>query len=126
MRWRLFFKLLVQVTIACLIWAFGVAGIVGKTSTIVVYLLSISSFVTFSILVFAWSRRIVDRGKMYTFSGVVSLSFLVKLVMAIASIWLYEHYVAIEDSFHLLHYILIYIVYTVFEVYFLTELGKEG
>ena len=110
---------------ACLLWGLGMALFFDPLPTFIVYVLSILSFVLFSIGIFWWSRIIVDAGNLYTFNGVVSISFIIKLLMAIASVWNYENIANPDNDFHLLHYILIYLVYTGYEVYFLTELGHE-
>ncbi len=126
MRWSDFIRLLSHVTVGCLIWAFGVSGFLEHERTLITYLLSIATFVVFSIGMFLYARRLVDKQQMYSFNGVISLSFLIKLVMAVSSIWLYETNVHPEGNQHILHYIFTYLVYTAFEVYFLTELGSEN
>jgi len=126
MRWPQLLKGLLQLIVASFIWALGVAGILDGNKTLLVYGLSIVTFSIFTIGIFLWARAIVDRDQLYTFNSVISVSFIVKLVMAIGSIWLYEHYMSPADNLHLLHYIITYLAFTAYEVYFLTELGKEG
>ncbi|MEL6390804.1 MAG: hypothetical protein AAFQ02_11650 [Bacteroidota bacterium] len=107
-----------------MIFAFGVAGILADQSVVRVYLLSMLTYAVFCTIIFGYGRRLVATRQGYTFTGIVSISFIAKLIMAIGSIWLYERLYHPTESWHVVHYLVCYAAYTVYEVHFLTKLGK--
>jgi len=56
--------------------------------------------------------------------GVVSGSFIIKLVIAIGFLATYRELAQPTNGRFALHFIIVYIIYTVYEVYFLTKLAK--
>lgn len=124
MTWSSFLIRLGAITTILLITVTILARLYEAPDALLIYLLSILFFVVFSLGLFWYARMISQSGKDFTFFGVVSGSFLLKLVGAIALLWTYQEWKNPTDSKFGLHFILVYIIYTSFEVYFLTKLAK--
>jgi len=123
MTYKKFGFRLLEVTLLCIIWAVGLYLAQRNDIAAWTYTVSIATYVIFSLLIFGYTRRLVDQDRMHSFNGLVSISFLIKLVLSVGIIWgIEEHFTPIGNS-HIFHYLFIYIVYTIFEVYFLTKLS---
>lgn len=120
---RAFFSRLSEVTALCIIWAFGFYLAQDDRVANWTYGISIIIYVIFSILIFAYTKRQVDQDRMHSFNAIVSVSFLIKLLISVAIIWGIETTFHPVRNTHIFHYLVIYIIYTVFEVYFLTKLS---
>ena len=114
---------LTEITIVCIIWALGFYLAQENIVAAWTYGISIVIYVLFSVLIFIYTNRQVEANRMHSFNGIVSASFLIKLLLSVAIIWGVEEYFRPMGNGHIFHYLLIYIVYTVFEVYFLTKLS---
>lgn len=107
-----------------MLWAIGLTAATKDLISFRMYLIAIGMYILFSAGIFFFARKMIQMERHYTFNGVVSISFLIKLVMSIGIIYLVEHLYAPISNAHIFHYLLIYIIYTIYEVYFLTKLGR--
>lgn len=126
MTWRVFLKYLVILTICVGLWALGISGLGKHEETIWIYGLAISGFFIFSILIFLYAYNTSASDNLFSFNNVVSASFLLKLIMSIGMIILYEKLFDPDSSMHVIHFIIVYIVFTIYEVYFLTKLARSS
>jgi len=83
-------------------------------------------YLIFNTSIFLYAQRISSRESNYTFNGVVSASFLIKLLFSLSLLAYWQRFHNPTDNHHIALYILIYIVYTIYEVYFLTLLAKKA
>ncbi len=88
---------------------------------------SISStfvFVIFTILVFHIGLRAVDSPNKNLFTGVAISSIFMKLVFILAFLFTYQAVVEPTSKHYLFPFILIYLVYTIFETMVMMRLSK--
>lgn len=118
-----FASVLLQVTVACLVWAAGVTWSMGDQISWWTYLVSISCYNILCVGIYMWARYTLARDHTYSFNGVISISFVLKLIMSLGILYLIDAFFHPKGNIHILHYIGVYIVYTIYEVYFLTKLA---
>ena len=87
--------------------------------------LSVAQYVIFCIAIFFVAQRVSSSVSNFSFVGVVSASFLIKLVMAVGFLAGWGHFYKPSNNYHILLYLLVYAIYTAYEVYFLTILAKK-
>jgi len=121
-----FFRLLFIVTVVSGIWSFLIADFGSSKETIRIYMISIACFFVFSILIFFYAYNTSASDKLYSFNNVVVASFLIKLIMSICTLLLYQKFSHPSTKSYVLHFIIVYLIYTVYEVYFLTKLAKSS
>ena len=124
MTWASFLTKLGIIGTALLAISFMFASLYKQTAIREIYVISTLIFTLFCIGIFWFARLIASRSKNYTFFGVVSGSFIIKLVIAIGFLATYREIVQPTNGRFALHFIIVYIIYTVYEVYFLTKLAK--
>lgn len=82
-------------------------------------------FVGISIgLFYAGAGTAKSRSKM-AFNNVISLSVFGKMVVSLAALFVYKSVAKPENTWFVLIFLLVYVVYTVFEVVFMTRLAKS-
>ena len=118
-----FRKRLWELTFLCIVWTLGWYFARYDLVATWTYGVSIIFYVVFSILIFLFAKRLLAKDRRHSFNGIVSISFLIKLVVSIAIVWSIEAYLKPISNTHIFHYLVMYIVYTVFEVWFLTKLS---
>jgi len=87
--------------------------------------LSVGQYVIFCVAIFFVAQRVSSSVSDYSFVGVVSASFLIKLVMSVGFLTCWGHFYKPSNNHHILLYLLVYAIYTAYEVYFLTILAKK-
>jgi hypothetical protein len=126
MRWSDFIRKLGLVTFGVLVWGFGFSRFGQDQHTLWMYVLSVVSFVIFSYIIFLYAANTSKSDYLFSYNNVVVASFLFKLILAIGIIILFEHLFSPPNKNHVLHFIFVYICFTVYEVYFLTKLAKSS
>lgn len=121
-----FFRYLVLITLAAAIWSFIISKFGAVAQTLSIYAISISCFFVFSILIFFYAFYTSASDQLYSFNNVVSASFLIKLIMSICTLMLFQKFAKPTGNAYVLHFIIVYLIYTAYEVYFLTKLAKSS
>ncbi len=86
--------------------------------------LSLAFFVGLSLLMYYFGQRAARSANKHTFTNVV-LGFVIgKLFLSVMIIVLYNKLMQPEDKFFLVPFFLIYFSFTIFETYFMMQLGK--
>jgi len=126
MTWSAFFKYLSYVTLALIIWTLGISRLGDNSHTLWIYLISILTFVIFSALIFLYALNTSASDHLFSFNNVVVASFLIKLILSVGMIMIFEKIFEPTSKIHILHFIIVYLIYTVYEVYFLTKLARSA
>jgi len=124
MDWSQFGKGLLQITIGCIVWAIGITWSANDDVSKWTYAISIISYCVFCTGMYLLASQMILQDKHYSFNGVISISFLFKLLMSLGILYYVEVAFTPVGNAHILHYILVYIVYTIFETYYLTKIGN--
>lgn len=89
------------------------------------YLLGTVTFVLFSVFIFFYAMTTSRSDYLFSFNNVVIASFLIKLLMVIGFLMAFDKYFTPQGDSHILHYLFLYVVFTAYEVYFLTRLARR-
>lgn len=126
MKWGSFTKHLFSISIGLIIWALGVSSFGKNSNTLWIYIVAILSFIIFSWLIFLYAYNTSSSDHLFSYNNVVVASFLLKLVLSIGVLMLFERIFQPHNKMHILHFIIVYLIYTIYEVYFLTKLAKSS
>jgi hypothetical protein len=88
------------------------------------YFMVVISFVVFCTLIFMYAQKTSVSKGLLAFNNVVIASFVLKLIMSVGLILTFEWWLEPDRKYHIWHFLLIYLVYTIYETYFLTKLAK--
>jgi len=124
MTWSSFLLKLGCITALLLSVVYFLSTTYSQFHILEIYFFSILIFVVFCVAIFGYARLISQRKENFTFFGVVSGSFIFKLIIALGFLFLYKEWGRPSDSKFAVHFIIVYIIYTAYEVYFLTKLAK--
>ncbi len=124
MTWSTFGKGLTLITLSFVLWMSGIAYSTGDFISFYMYAIAVFFYLLFSIWIFAFAKKMIALNRAFSFNGVISMSFLVKLILSVGIVWMIEYQYHPVGNTHILHYLIVYLVYTIYEVYFLTKLGR--
>ncbi len=126
MTFRRFIELLVRTSLGLIGWMFLMTFVDYTMQTIWIYTSSVSCFFIFCTLIYFYALNTSKSDQLFSFNNVVSASFLIKMIMSIGLLMLYQKIVKPIGNSYILHFIIVYLVYTAFEVFFLTKLAKSS
>jgi hypothetical protein len=81
-------------------------------------------FVLISIGLFYAGRSTAGSSSKLAFTNLVSVSVFGKMVLAVAALFMYKQLAQPSNQWFVAIFLLVYVVYTVFEVWFMTKLAK--
>lgn len=81
-------------------------------------------FTAFSIVLFYTSRKAAIHENPYYFMYVSYSAILIKLACSITIVWWYTRAYQPQRNYYVLQFILVYIIFTVYETYFMSRLGR--
>ncbi|NET36444.1 MAG: hypothetical protein F6K19_31185 [Cyanothece sp. SIO1E1] len=106
----------------------AVVLILGQQAQFSVYLdistVSLIFFTVLSIIVFHLGLRMVQSRNKNDFSRLVLGFTGFKMMLSVAVVFIYQSVVEPTDRWFVIPFLLIYVVYTIFETYFLMRLGR--
>jgi hypothetical protein len=82
-------------------------------------------FVWISLALYVLGRYTAKSRNRQLFSGVISGSVVGKMVLSLIFLGVYRHHASLTGNTYVLLFLLVYGVFTGFEVYFMTRLGAE-
>ena len=112
MTWASFLTKLGIIGVSLISVAFIFASIYNQTAIMEIYVIATLIFTVFCIGIFWYAQLIARSTRNYTFFGVVSGSFIIKLVIAIGFLAIYRDLTYPTDGRFALHFIIVYIIYT--------------
>lgn len=121
-----FFRLLLYVTGVIIAWSLVISNFGSIVQTMQIYIISVVCFFLFSVLIYFYAYNTSKSDQLYSFNNVVSASFLIKLIMSICTLLLFQKFQNPQGNSYVLHFIIVYLIYTAYEVYFLTKLAKSS
>lgn len=95
----------------------------GEPHIATFYLVATLIFFVSNVGILIYAHRLSRRPDVHQYSSIISASFVVKLFLTGLLIYLWNAYSPRRIPFLALHYFILYIVYTIHEVYFLTRLA---
>ena len=124
MNWSVFLKQLFLLTGIVLLWAIIIELFDRSQLTFTIYAISCLTFVLFSLLIFLYAYNTSSSDNLFSYNNVVIVSFIVKLIMSFGVILFFERMFQPQGNWHILHFVIVYLSYTIHEVYFLTRLAR--
>ncbi len=121
-----FASILLVLTITSIMVIITASRLVGLSFHII--LLSYSSIIFFSIFCvafFIWGKKAAASNNLYNFNNVIVFSTLSKMILSLAFLLLFKKIFNPDSKFVVVPFLLFYTLYTIFETYFLTLLGKS-
>jgi hypothetical protein len=85
---------------------------------------SLGLFMAICLLLYWWGRHATAGNSKYAFNGVITSSVLIKMVLSIAVLLVYQKRFAPPNNGYIGIFLSVYVVYTVFEVWFMGKLAK--
>ncbi|GAB1398136.1 MAG TPA: hypothetical protein PKN57_11190 [Saprospiraceae bacterium] len=86
---------------------------------------SVGLFSVFCLIIYLVAVRLASSANIYQFNNVVLISVLGKLALTMAFLAVFRKIYMPESKFVYVPFLLFYILYTIFETYFLTIIGKQ-
>lgn len=86
---------------------------------------SICFFTVFCIVFFIWGKKLSKSKNLFRFNEVIVFSTLSKMLFSIIMLVAFKKIFQPSSKYVILPFIVIYLVYTIFETYFLTKLAKQ-
>lgn len=125
MNWKLFFIQLAKVTLLTILILFGLSFVpaINAYSDFSIY--SIIYFVLFSIVLFFLGKVTVSAKNVHLFTGLIMAMMFFKIIFSVAFIYLYTKMTSPQTSFYIFPFLIVYLIYTIFEVYYMSKVGQQ-
>jgi len=78
----------------------------------------------FTLIVFIWAERTAHSSNQHAFSAVILGVIFMKMVFIVLFVLVYSKAAKPENTWFLLPFFIIYLGFTIFEVYFMSKLGR--
>ena len=112
------------ISIALILFSLALYMLLGWQLLLPLYLMGVVSFVVFCTLIFLYAQKTSVSKGLLAFNNVVIASFVLKLIMSVGLIMAFEWWLEPNRKYHIWHFLLIYLIFTIYETYFLTKLAK--
>jgi hypothetical protein len=89
--------------------------------------LSIAGFVFFNLLtlvIYIFAKRSLKSSNKYLFNNLVILNVMVKMFVSVGIIISFQRISQPSDNWYVVPFLVLYLIYTIFETYMLTKLAK--
>jgi hypothetical protein len=125
MSFYTFIKQSTLLTIACCAVVLCFCWLYSDYELLKVYAAACTLFLLFNTGIFIYTSRLSTESNPYAFNNIIAASFIIKLILSVGFLITWNMVVAPTSKIHVIHYLIVYLVYTVHEVYFLTILAKK-
>lgn len=126
MKWFTFLKYLFVISGIILTCATAIHLLYEGADVLWIYSISVGTFFFFNLLIFLYAYNTSKSDQLFSFNNVVSGSFLLKLILSVSLLLIYERIFTPENDNHVLHFIFVYMIFMVYEVYYLTKLARSS
>jgi hypothetical protein len=126
MEWRRFLIILSIISVATIILFLVTHVYFPKLESHAPFsFVTISLFVIFCLVAFVLGKKSVKSTNKYRFIHILLMLIMGKMVLSLFLILTYVKLLTPPDKLFVIPFFLIYLVYTVFEIYFLEKVAKE-
>lgn len=109
-------------SVAVAMWAFGQSADTAPYTDIGWYAAVI--FSVLSVAVYMLTNVIADTEKKSLFLQLIMMNMLFKLVLSVLIVFIYYKHMQPSDGIFVVPFIVVYVIFTVFETYFMNEQAK--
>lgn len=113
-------------TSALAIALFLLAYLFFSSEIFFVYLVAVGFFTVFTYWVIYQSHHSIKSSKNDSMLGVVTVSFLVKLMFSLVFLISFKKYLDPTSKEYIMHYLIIYVIYLICDVYLITLLSRRA
>ncbi len=85
---------------------------------------AVAVFSLISLGVFIFGNIIADSPNKYLYNNLIVINFIAKLFFSILTVLIYVKGYAPDDNHYMISFIVIYLIFTVYELYFMTRQAK--
>lgn len=125
MRFASFLKQSLIILASILLASYMIDWSLGSDKLVKVFAAASVLFVVFNTGIFLYADKVSRTTNLYSFNNVIVTSFMIKLIMSIVFLYLWDRIYQPPTGHHVMYYVLTYIIFTVHEVYFLTLLARN-
>ena len=119
-----FYTLLVLLSMVVAIALLGIHSLEAYKGFELLSWLSCLFFVSFSLIIFQFAKRSIQSEDKNKFSQLFMGATVVKMLISLLLVLVYFFVVKPENKYFILPFFFVYICYTIFEVYFMSKIGK--
>lgn len=87
-------------------------------------LITIALFTCLSLLIYFIGNRLSNSSNKYLYNNLIIINVMLKIVLSVLAIVFYVKLMQPDNNWYLIIFVLIYILFTMFEVYFMTKQAK--
>jgi len=87
-------------------------------------IITIVLFTALSLAVYYIGNHLSNSSNKYLYNNLIILNVMMKIVLSVTAIILYVKFMQPDNNWYLIIFVLIYILFTIFEVYFMTKQAK--
>ena len=87
--------------------------------------IGLAFFIGLSIFVFKVSQKIVNSKDLNAFTRLIMYNLMIKLFLSFAVVWVYYEVVKPQERLFILPYVVIYLIFTIFEAMFLSNQARK-
>jgi len=89
-------------------------------------IITIILFTLLSLVVYYIGNHLSNSSNKYLYNNLIILNVMMKIVLSVIAIILYVKLMQPDNNWYLIIFVLIYILFTIFEVYFMTKQAKAS
>lgn len=117
---------LCTISLICFILSFSAGYIPIEKELIQLSLLSTLFFSLFCIGIYFKAKAAIDSPNKYAFNNIIILSIAAKMFVSILFLLIYKKLLNPQSHYFVVPFLIIYVVYTIFETYFMTKLSNPN
>ena len=87
--------------------------------------IGLAFFIGLSIFVFKVSQKIVNSKDLNAFTRLIMYNLMIKLFLSFGVVWVYYEVVKPQERLFILPYVVIYLIFTIFEAMFLSNQARQ-
>jgi hypothetical protein len=125
MTWKQFLYQLILVSLGAAAILFGIHFIPAMRPYDDFSIYCILFFVIFCQFIFLLGKIAVSSNNVNLFNFLIMALMFFKIIFSIAFIFIYKQNKEPETAFYIIPFLIVYIIYTIFEVYFMSKVGYK-
>ena len=125
MTWKTFLYQLLLVTLGAALILFAISFIPALHPYSDFSIYCILFFVVFCQFIFLLGKIAVSSNNVNLFNFLIMALMFFKIIFSIAFIFIYKQNTNPETGYYIIPFIIVYVIYTIFEVYFMSKIGYK-
>lgn len=119
-----FIKSLLTAIVVSVIAYFGLISFFPSFTYTDLTIIAIAMFSAISVMIFYLANRAIKSDNKYSFLNIVVMNLFIKIMLSFIVVVTYVKMTNPEDKWYLIPFTMIYLIFTIFETYFLSKAAK--